>query len=175
MFFINFFTASLVPLQRPHTVINSWVILECNAYHVLVLAAATLFLVYGFLPLYYCVVHYVGKEFGLIPVVLEAALLFLDYVHLALFACCVQYVANDAGLKLWNASAVLATVHPRVLLHADQLFPRHVTEPLFVYFSRLMLPSFPLFDFHDVVDDIVLRAYDDQCLAFCEALCVKAL
>jgi hypothetical protein len=156
-----------------------------------------LFLDYVLLALFACCVQSVANDAGpklwnasavlatVHPVVLLHAdqlfprnvleTFFVFVALLALFACCVQSVANDAGLKLRNASAVLATVHPLVLLHADQPFPRHVLEPFFVFVARSMLPGFPLFELQDFVDLILLRAYDDLCLAFCEALCVMAL
>jgi hypothetical protein len=76
----------------------------------------------------------------------EPAPLFLVDVLLPLSACCVHPVANDAGLTLWNAGAVLATVHPLVWLHVAQLSPRHVLAPFFVCLARSLLPGFLRFD-----------------------------
>jgi hypothetical protein len=191
---------------------------DCNhvrAEHGLVLAAAPLFLVDVFLPLYACRVHSAANESGLtlkhaiaelstvhprvwlhvllliprrvfepffvciarslMPVVLDAALLFLVDVLLPLSACCVHSVANEAGLTLWNASAVLATVHPLVWLHVAQLIPRHVLESFFVCLACSLLPGFPRFELQLLVALLPLRAYDDLRLAFCEALCSIAL
>jgi hypothetical protein len=57
----------------------------------------------------------------------------------------VHSVENEADLKLQNAIAVLATVHPQVWLHVALLLPRHVFEPFFVCFARSLMPVFPQF------------------------------
>jgi hypothetical protein len=69
-------------------------------------------------------------------VVFEADLLFIVDVFQPLSVCRVHFVEKEADLKLQNAIAVLATVHPQVWLHVAVLLPRHVFGPFFVCFAR---------------------------------------
>ena len=103
-------------------------------------------------------------------VVFDADLLFLVDVFQPLSACRVHSVENEADLKLQNAIAVLATVHPQVWLDVTLLLPRHVFEPFFACFARSLMPVLPQFDLQLLVALLPLREYDDLSLIFCEAL-----
>lgn len=99
------------------TIIISWVVLECKAMVIAWLLSTELCLM-----LFWCFVE----------------------VFRALSACGVHSVENEADLKLQNAIAVLATVHPQVWLHVALQFPWHVFEPFFDCFARLLMPVLPL-------------------------------
>jgi hypothetical protein len=79
-------------------------------------------------------------------------------------------VVLDDDPLLWNLcnpSVVVATVIPLVLLH--------VLEPLFVYFSHLLQPCFPVFVLYVLVSLLPHGAYDDLLFSICEALCWNTL
>ena len=106
-------------------------------------------------------------EYG---VVFDADLLFLVDVFQPFSTCRVHSVENEADLKLQNAIAVLASVHPQVWLRVALLFPRHVFDLFFVCFAHLLMPVLLQFDLQLLVALLPLCDYVDLSLNFREAL-----